>query len=84
MEVGCVVCGSWEFDLHHIRSRGSFGSDGCHNLAPLCRIHHTEIHYIGRNNFAMKYERFKKMLEVKGWYFCPVILKWQHVLEQPE
>jgi hypothetical protein len=84
MDVGCVVCGSWEFDRHHLKTKKSGGPDADFNLFNLCRIHHSEIHYIGRNNFAMKYERFKKKLEVKGWVFDTYLLKWTHVLLESE
>ena len=42
-------------DPHHVRSRGAGGMDES-NLVPLCRIHHTECHAIGRLTFEDKYK----------------------------
>jgi hypothetical protein len=44
-----------ESDPHHVRSRGAGGHDKS-NLVPLCRIHHTELHAIGRLTFEDKYK----------------------------
>lgn len=52
----CAVCGQSPSDPHHIRSKGAWGSDTKDNLIPLCRIHHTEIHAIGKKTFATKYK----------------------------
>ena len=45
----CMGC-----DPHHVRSKGAGGLDKS-NLVPLCRIHHTELHAIGRMTFEDKY-----------------------------
>ena len=42
-------------DPHHVRSKGAGGRDRS-NLVPLCRIHHTECHTIGRITFEDKYK----------------------------
>lgn len=81
-QIGCVVCGTWEFEKHHLKTRKSGGSDRETNLFELCRSHHTEIHTLGTNRFAMKYERFKKELIRKGWEFDLTLLRWTHVLER--
>ena len=59
----CIVCGKSPSDLHHIKSRGAGGDDSLSNLLPLCRLHHIEIHKIGRKTFALKY-KIKKILDV--------------------
>ena len=41
-------------DPHHVRTRGAGGIDRA-NLVPLCRVHHTELHQIGRLTFEDKY-----------------------------
>jgi len=41
-------------DPHHVKSRGAGGNDEA-NLIPLCRVHHTEIHQIGKKTFADKW-----------------------------
>ena len=38
------VYDSWDFDVHHIRSRGAGGTDDVGNLICLCRRHHIEVH----------------------------------------
>ena len=42
-------------DKHHVRTRGAGGKDE-NNIVPLCRLHHQEIHRIGRKTFAIKYD----------------------------
>lgn len=72
----CVACGFIGVDLHHVKHKGSGGSNGPHNLIPLCHKHHVEYHQYGMVRFT-KFE-FKKngvngeevllwLLE-KGWY----------------
>ena len=53
-ELGCLVCGKYA-DPHHVRSRGAGHGDKS-NLVPLCRIHHTECHTIGRVTCEDKYK----------------------------
>lgn len=43
-------------DAHHWKTRGSGGTDALNNLAPLCRVHHVEVHQIGVKTFFRKYE----------------------------
>lgn len=41
----CEVCASTEqVEIHHIKSRGSGGSDEHNNLIALCWIHHHHAH----------------------------------------
>jgi DNA mismatch repair protein MutS len=49
----CVICGAIAEDVHHISQRsladkagfiGHFHKDNKHNLVPLCKEHHKEIH----------------------------------------
>ena len=72
----CLVCPSFNADLHHVKSRGSGGGDEPYNLARLCREHHTEIHFIGLTTFANKYDDFKKWLLLNKWEL--VNNKWKH------
>lgn len=62
-------------DIHHIKSRGSGGSDEVHNLIPLCRSCHIEIHK-GRNKFIDKRPKLKAYLKSMGWHL--VVNKWIH------
>ena len=55
----CVVCGK-KADLHHIDTIG-MGSDRTQvqhegrEALSLCRVHHTEMHTVGKNEFFEKY-----------------------------
>jgi len=49
----CVICGAMAQDVHHISQRsladkagfiGHFHQDNKHNLVPLCKEHHNDIH----------------------------------------
>ncbi len=49
----CVICGAMAEDVHHISQRsladkagfiGHFHKDNQHNLVPLCKDHHNDIH----------------------------------------
>ena len=49
----CVICGAVAEDVHHIRNKslanqagfiGHFHKDNKHNLIPLCKEHHNQIH----------------------------------------
>ncbi|WP_321778716.1 MutS-related protein [Sulfurimonas sp.] len=49
----CVICGAMAEDVHHISQRsladkagfiGHFHKDNKHNLVPLCKEHHNDIH----------------------------------------
>lgn len=73
----CLVCARMPSDPHHVKSRKSGGHDEEHNLAPLCRICHTEIHKLGLTTFAEKYASFKDWLLANGWEIN-FLNKWQH------
>jgi len=67
MKNRCSVCSAIATDQHHIKTRGSGGSDEEFNLVYLCRWHHTEIHQIGADRMVRKYKRFESILLAKGW-----------------
>jgi hypothetical protein len=62
-------------ERHHLKSRGSGGSDDDYNIMPLCRNHHIEIHKIGRNTFISKY-KLSNYMERKGWEYISVLKRW--------
>jgi len=72
----CCVCNNSNPDVHHIKSRGSSGSDHPNNLVPLCRNHHTQIHQYGKVKFCRLYPNFKYELIKRGWCFCHYREKW--------
>lgn len=63
----CKICGRPNSDAHHVKSRGSGGSDDDYNIVYLCRTHHVEIHTIGIASFCKKYDSFASDLRSKGW-----------------
>lgn len=69
----CVVCGS-RADIHHCDSvgmgnnRNKISHIGKRAL-PLCRIHHTECHTIGNNEFIEKYHLSPIVIDEKMEYF---------------
>ena len=60
-------CSNRDVDSHHIKSRGSGGSDDVFNLLDLCRTHHTEIHQIGNYKFCKKYPEVYYKFKEKGY-----------------
>jgi len=58
----CAICGK-KAELHHVdtvgmgRNRKEICHKGMHAL-PLCRLHHTEFHNIGKDEFFKKYHVF--------------------------
>jgi hypothetical protein len=74
----CIITGSREVDVHHVKSRGSHGDDVEWNLAPLTRALHTEFHKIGMVTFAKKYPLFEIWLISKGWTFDEFRQRWMH------
>lgn len=71
----CLICGS-KADRHHVKTRKSGGSDEEHNLMPICRSHHVEVHKTGMRLFANKYFEVKVWLMDNGWEFNEVKKKW--------
>ena len=66
----CTACGlSGEnmVCLHHIKTRGSGGSDQPHNLMPLCQKHHNMIHAKGLIWMSENFPRVKRFLFDRGW-----------------
>ncbi|WP_373070616.1 HNH endonuclease [Sulfurimonas sp.] len=80
----CVICGAMAEDVHHINNQSlanqagfidHFHKDSKHNLVPLCKDHHREIHdgkirvdgfVMTSNGLALKYEeQMKKPLQKK-------------------
>lgn len=68
----CTIsrCKNTNIDKHHIKTRGSGGTDDDWNLVELCRLHHSEIHQIGNWKFCQKYPEFLSVLKSKGWTYA--------------
>ncbi len=50
----CVVCGSWQYDLHHAEKARRFGTERCNDLIPLCRDHHEILHQLYDRSAAFR------------------------------
>jgi len=76
-DMRCLVCGRTGPVGHHVKSKGSGGSDEPSNLMPLCVIHHREIH-VSMNIFVNKYQSARNWLLANGWQFEESRNKWVH------
>ena len=78
MSKKCAVCGR-HADLHHVDAvgMGRNRKEICHvgmRALPLCRVHHTEIHAVGQEDFLRRYflesvridERIAKVYRLKA------------------
>lgn len=65
--MNCLVCGRENADTHHIKTRGSGGTDDSWNLMPLCRLHHAHVHRMGCISFMKTYEQVRRFLDANGW-----------------
>ena len=52
----CELCGQ-PADRHHIITVGAGGPDEPWNYLYLCRVHHVELHYVGRYTFAERHAK---------------------------
>lgn len=68
-QMPCLVCSRRPSDPAHIRSRGAGGDDVPWNLAPLCRVHHTEQHQLGWKKMSEKNFIVSIYLWKQGWRF---------------
>jgi hypothetical protein len=75
----CVACGI-EGDgvvcLHHVKSRGSGGSNHPSNLMPLCQIHHNQIHANGTWKMSKIFRGVRDWLDMNGWILDDTYSKW--------
>lgn len=71
----CIICGT-QGENHHVKTRGSSGTDDYYNLMPLCREHHQNIHFIGLTTFASKYSEAREWLIRHAWEYSAVKKKW--------
>ena len=83
----CVACGYNYPDsqcYHHLKSRGSRGSDEPHNLISLCQKCHNLIHAIGTDNMANRFLAVKQWLLNNGWEYSGYKGKWIHEVKIKE
>ena len=76
----CLNCGKQTSGgncFHHIKTRGSGGTDDVWNLMPLCFFCHERVHKIGLLKFSENFA-VKLFLENLGWEICPSKGVWTH------
>lgn len=79
----CICCGSeYQTVGHHVKSKGSGGSDEPHNLMVLCSYTHALIHLKGLWKVSQDHEMVCKWLNENGWYKSELQNKWCHSLEK--
>ena len=78
MNVPCQVCGSGYLVVrHHIKTRGSGGTDHQDNTVMLCAYNcHVKIHSMGLVKFCKTFTVMKSILIKKGWEIDP-FGKWR-------
>lgn len=72
----CILCGTKGVDIHHIKTRGSGGSDEYWNMVELCHPHHQELHTMGNLQFSKEYGEYEFWLIKNGWEICELTGKW--------
>ena len=79
----CLICREEYLDRcwHHVKTRGSGGSDNAYNKMPLCFACHTLIHQLGTRRAAEKYLQVFRWLERNGWEQCQLTRRWHHYEE---
>lgn len=78
----CLRCGEYVLDrcYHHVKTKGSFGSDHKSNLMSLCDHCHTKgsrsVHQVGITKFAAESPAVKSWLLWHNWQFDDNLNKW--------
>lgn len=72
----CLVCRKKGTDLHHVKARGSGGSDDKSNLMELCHMHHVGIHNMGTYSFVMRFTCLARWLTRNGWNLDKFNKRW--------
>lgn len=79
IDLPCVACGQYTEGgsiLHHLKTRGSGGSDMPFNLIPTCLTCHIEYHGKGLYHMTKKYPGVERWLIENGWEFNDYLKKW--------
>jgi hypothetical protein len=64
--------------LHHVKTRGSGGTDEPFNLMPLCQAHHNMIHMIGLSSMSKRFTPIHDWLTKNNWVWDNFQNKWTH------
>ena len=72
--MNCLACGSTQqIEIHHVKTRGSGGTDDSFNLINLCilchRLSNKSWHVLGPKRFLEIYPHVWEHLKNQGWYF---------------
>lgn len=79
----CTACGEFYLQrcYHHVVTQRRGGSDGEHNLMPLCARHHSEVHSCGLRRFSERHGNVQAWLTRKGWSFNEALQAWNNPSE---
>lgn len=77
-EAFCIVTGKQGCDLHHIKTRGSGGTDDEWNLIPISRTLHQRWHHRGTQYMVKGYPAIRNWMIKNGWKFDIYSGKWLH------
>lgn len=74
----CLACGiEGDIDIHHVKTRGSGGTDDHWNLMPLDRKCHQRVHQLGLDRFAKEFKTVRCWLLAKGWTYEGNFKRWR-------
>lgn len=76
----CMIegCGRYFKTSHHVKTRGSGGSNDTWNLMPLCMAHHQEVHSSGLTMFSERHKEVTTWLLKMNWEYDKFYKKWRH------
>lgn len=80
-DLPCISCGlegENQTCWHHLKTRGSGGSDDGQNLISTCFRCHANYHQKGTEWMANKYPSVKEWLLKNDWWFEEYATKWKH------
>jgi hypothetical protein len=65
----CIVCGtlSEQRCYHHVKSRGSGGSDHPCNMISVCQVHHNMFHNKGNKYMTYTFKGVQQWFQLNGW-----------------
>ena len=75
----CIVCGVRGCDPCHLRTYGATREDDPENIVPMCRRHHVQQGAEGFKKMSIKYPRFERELNARGFFIEQVFGVWKLV-----
>lgn len=82
--LGCIVCQDrkepqiYRTEVHHLKTKKTFGDDVEWNLIPLCVREHRILHTIGLTTFSRKHRVVWDLLIQMNWELDELSGRWIH------